>query len=98
MPNLDGRCAYYTESEEILGLMVRLLDVKPEDRVFEPSAGEGAIAYAVLSVAQPSEFILSEIDEASAALLRSKFQDRCMVLYGDTLLSPQVDALKGKNR
>lgn len=96
MSNLDGRCAYYTESEEILGLMVRLLDVKPEDRVFEPSAGEGAIADAVLSVAQPSEFILSEIDEASAAVLRSKFQGRCAVLYGDTLLSPQVDALKGK--
>lgn len=96
MSNLDGRCAYYTESKEILGLMVRLLDVKPEDRVFEPSAGEGAIADAVLSAALPLEFILSEIDESSAALLSSKFQDRCRVFCVDTLLSPQVDKLKGK--
>ena len=56
--------------------MVRLLDVKPEDRVFEPSAGEGAIADAVLSAVLPSEFILSEIDARSAALLSSKFQGR----------------------
>lgn len=96
MSNLDGRCAYYTESKEILGLMVRLLDVKPEDRVFEPSAGEGAIADAVLSAALPLEFILSEIDESSAALLRRKFQDRCRVFCVDTLLSLQVDELKGK--
>ena len=96
MPKLDRRCAYYTESKEILGLMVRLLDVKPEDRVFEPSAGEGAIADAVLSAVLPSEFILSEIDARSAALLSSKFQGRCSVFCGDTLLSSQVDELKGK--
>lgn len=85
-------CCFYTVSEAIQFLMASLLQAGPEDRVLEPSAGDGALVRAVLSYSEPKSFTLIELDPAACSFLRKNFSFQ--VFESDALLGELPEELE----
>lgn len=95
-------CSFYTESDPILTYMVSKLNVKNDDIILEPCAGDGIFIEKLLETYDGREFRVEAIDLNASAVnaLRQNFADYTNVVsirHADTLLDDKLDLLCTKN-
>lgn len=74
LPEIDKRFqSYYTNSHPIVQYMVKQLELKPNDVVLEPSAGEGAFVDEILHTGINVKMTLIELNEDANSILKSKY-------------------------
>lgn len=85
-------CAYYTESDPILTYMVGKLDVKDNDLILEPCAGEGVFIDKIISLNRRVKIEAIDLNSEAVAMLREKYKDeRIDIRQADTLLDSTLD-------
>lgn len=89
----DKVCAYYTDSEPITDFMVNSLNIKNNDKILEPSAGEGSFIDKLLQI--NSNIHIDAIDNQTYAvsILKKKYKDynNIEIKQTDTLFDNELD-------
>ena len=91
--------SYYTDSEEITSYMVKKLQIKDDDLILEPSAGEGVFIDEILKQNKCLSIDALDINEEAILELKRKFQANPVVniRHTDTLLDEELDLLESTN-
>lgn len=87
-------CSYYTNSEAITAYMTKRLELKDEDKILEPSAGEGIFVESVLNEKRDVEIEVLDMNSNAIEILKRKFTDNEQVTTireTDTLFDSQLD-------
>ena len=88
-------CAFYTESDPILDLMISRLNINDGDQILEPSAGEGVFIDKLLDRYHNLNIKIDalDIDENATNRLKIKYSDekKVNVRNTDTLLDLELD-------
>ncbi len=87
-------CAYYTNSKEITTYMTKMLQLEDENKVLEPSAGEGIFIESLLEERQNIEIEALDLNSDAVAVLKYKFGDNPKVVSvrkTDTLFDDRLD-------
>jgi predicted RNA methylase len=87
--NIQKELGYFPTPDDLATELVDMADVRPGDRVLEPSAGRGAICKAILS-AGASEILACEIDPEHVQHLQKVLGNPAWVNLGDFLELNQV--------
>ena len=90
-------CSFYTESEPILTYMVNQLEVKNEDVIMEPCAGDGVFIEKILTQNGKNKVKIEAFDLNNKAItnLKRTFYDfnNVKIRQADTLLDTSLDLL-----
>ena len=91
----DLFCSYYTNSKAITSYMAAKLDITQNDRILEPSAGEGIFIDEILEKNKTVPIDALDINRQAVAILKKKYESNAAVLVRetDTLLDKQLDVL-----
>lgn len=89
----DLYCAYYTESDDITSYMASKVDIKENDVILEPSAGEGIFIDEILKRKVKTRIDALDINEQAISVLQSKYADNpdVCVRLTDTLFDEELD-------
>ena len=89
----DLYCSYYTESDEITSYMISKLNIKDNDIILEPSAGEGIFIDGIINQQKNIQIDALDINEKAVNILKKKYWDmpNVKVRLTDTLLDRQLD-------
>lgn len=89
----DLYCSYYTESDEITSYMISKLNIKDNDIILEPSAGEGIFIDGIINQQKNIQIDALDINEKAVNILKKKYLDmpNVRVRLTDTLLDRQLD-------
>ena len=89
----DLYCSYYTESDEITSYMISKLNIKDNDIILEPSAGEGIFIDGIINQQKNVQIDALDINEKAVNILKKKYWDmpNVKVRLTDTLLDRQLD-------
>lgn len=84
--------AYYTKSDPISDYMVGMLNLQPQDTVFEPCGGDGVFIDKILALNSSQRIIVYELNPNATALLKDKYNQygNVSVKETDTLLDPSI--------
>lgn len=84
--------AYYTKSASIVGYMVKQLQLKPTDRIFEPCGGDGVFVDDILSKNENALIDIFELNPTAFHLLQNKFSiyPQLTIRNSDTLLDNEL--------
>lgn len=84
--------AYYTKSDPISDYMVGMLNLQPQDMVFEPCGGDGVFIDKILAKNSRQRIMVYELNPNATALLKDKYNqyDNVSVKETDTLLDPAI--------
>lgn len=77
-------CAYYTNSDEITSYMINQLRISNNDRILEPSAGEGVFIDKILKAKIPIRIDALDIDKKAISTLKIKYKDNMSVSTRET--------------
>lgn len=93
MKKKDSFCSYYTQSDEILEYMVSYLDVRPEDLILEPAAGNGCFIHKILEKEKDAHILALDLNEEAIFSLKSEFSHYKNVrsIQTDTLLEDNIE-------
>lgn len=91
----DTLQAYYTNDNEITDYMVKMLDLKPGDRVFEPCGGAGAFIDAILRNGNFLQIDTCDINPAAVKELHEKYgsNESISIKQADTLFDEEFDRM-----
>ena len=86
-------CSYYTKCDYITNYMVNRLNLKNNNYIFEPSAGDGVFIDKILDEKVKSKIIAYDLDKTAINKLRNKYGENSNVdiFNSDTLLDGQLD-------
>lgn len=95
----DIYCSYYTNSDEITSYMVNSLELKNDEIILEPSAGEGVFIDEVLNTNHNLRIDALDINIDSIKLLGKKYKGtpNISVRHVDTLFDFELDNMKKAN-
>lgn len=84
--------AYYTKSDPISDYMVGMLNLQPQDTVFEPCGGDGVFIDKILALNSSQRIMVYELNPNAAALLKDKYNQygNVSVKETDMLLDPSI--------
>ncbi len=89
----DEICAYYTNSDSITDFMINSLNINAEDKILEPSAGEGSFIDKLLQI--NSNVYIDAIDNQTQTIsvLKEKYKkyNNIKIKQTDTLFDQQLD-------
>ncbi|MGR6764236.1 Eco57I restriction-modification methylase domain-containing protein [Paenibacillus sp. T2-29] len=85
--------SFYTKSQVITDYMIQQLDVQKNDKILEPSAGDGIFIEELLKLDYQGVIDAYDIDPSAISMLEKKFSDRqnIKVFSEDTLTSIKLD-------
>lgn len=87
-------CAYYTNSDAITQYMTEMIQLEDNDKVLEPSAGEGIFIESLLQQKRAISIDALDMNENAVSILMSKFastHDNISIRKTDTLLDSELD-------
>ena len=87
-------CAYYTNSDFITTYMTDMLQLSENDRILEPSAGEGVFVEAILRRNPSVQIDALDLNPETISVLHHKFDDLkgfVTIRETDTLFDAQLD-------
>lgn len=92
-PHRDPYRAFFTADEALGDYMVSLLDLKQEDLLFEPAAGDGHLIDSVRKAGCRCPITAYELNPKQISNLRTKFggDSSVDVVETDTILCPDLD-------
>lgn len=92
-PHKDPYRAFFTADEALGDYMVSLLDLKQDDSLLEPAAGDGHLIDSVKRAGNRCSITAYELNPKQISNLRSKFggDDSVNVVETDTILCPNLD-------
>lgn len=84
--------AFYTKSAPIVDYMVRKLELKPTDKVFEPCGGDGVFVEAIVAENESANIDVCELNSNACKILKDKFSayPTINVRQCDTLLDDDL--------
>lgn len=84
--------AYYTKSDPILSYMTDMLNLQPQDSIFEPCGGDGVFVDKILEKSSSSNITIYELNPKAVELLRKKYekQSNIFIKETDTLLDKEL--------
>ena len=84
--------SYYTKSEPILNYMTGMLNIKPQDSIWEPCGGDGVFVDKILEQSPSSQISIYEFNPIAVSSLRRKYQgySNISIKQTDTLLDDTV--------
>lgn len=84
--------SHYTKSAPILNYMTTMLNIKPQDSIFEPCGGDGVFVDRILEKCPSSTICIYELNPAAVKILRNKYKnsERIRIKETDTLLDDDV--------
>ena len=88
-------CSYYTHSDPILSCMISRLDVKRDDLILEPCAGDGIFVEKIVEKFPNQDFNIEALDMNPEAVcnLRNRFRHtNIRIRQCDTLLDPLLNS------
>jgi tRNA1(Val) A37 N6-methylase TrmN6 len=87
--------AYYTKSEPIVGYMIDLLDLKGDENIFEPCAGDGVFIDPIISEHSKINIDAFELNKTSYLNLLSKYStfENINIKQTDTLTDTDLELL-----
>lgn len=85
--------SFYTKSQIITDYMVKNIELKDDDILLEPSAGEGAFIDEILKIKPSLDITAIDIDPKAISILSTKYanRDNIKVVQTDTLLDEQLN-------
>jgi adenine-specific DNA-methyltransferase len=85
--------SYYTKSEYITEYMVKMLDLKENHLVLEPSAGDGVFIDALLKKHPKTDITAYDLNPEAIKVLNAKYSnyENIQVIESDTLLDLDLD-------
>lgn len=90
---MDEYRSYYTKSQFITDYMIKQIDLKDEDLILEPSAGDGVFIDEVLRYKPNSNIEAYDLNPEAVSILENKYvgNPNIKVVNADTLLDLQLD-------
>lgn len=90
--------AHYTKSVPILNYMTRMLDIQPQDSIFEPCGGDGVFVDKILENNPVANISIYELNPTAVDILRSKYKhsSNISIKGTDTLLDD--DIISGRHK
>ncbi|MHB9949150.1 restriction endonuclease [Clostridium botulinum] len=90
--------SFYTKSDYITEYMVRKIDVKKEDKILEPSAGDGVFIDKVLEVNNNVNISAYDLNPEAIEKLKNKYsnKDNVTITQTDTLMDSSLDNIQRK--
>lgn len=87
--------AYYTKSEPIVGYMIDLLNLKGDEKIFEPCAGDGVFIDSIINNYNNVSIDAFELNNDSYQNLKNKYSDfeKIEIRQTDTLTDADLDLL-----
>lgn len=84
--------SHYTKSEPILNYMTSMLNIKPQDSIFEPCGGDGVFVDKILEKNPSSDICIYELNPAAVEVLRNKYKnsEKIRIKETDTLLDNDI--------
>ena len=84
--------AHYTYSTPILNYMTSMLNIQPNDLIFEPCGGDGVFVDKILEKNPKANICIYELNSKAVDILRSKYEhfDNIRIKKTDTLLDNEV--------
>lgn len=88
--------SYYTKSEPILDYMTNMLNLSPQDSIFEPCGGDGVFVDKMLSLSPSANINIFELNPEAITKLRSKYNHNgnIHIKQTDTLLDEEIISRK----
>lgn len=85
--------SFYTKSDFITEYMVKMIDVKEEDRILEPSAGDGVFIDKVLEINPNANICAYDLNPEAIGKLCAKYGDNknIRITESDTLMNEELD-------
>ncbi|AUO79554.1 hypothetical protein BSP10_151 [Bacillus phage BSP10] len=85
--------SYYTKSEYITDYMVKMLDLKDNHLVLEPSAGDGVFIDALIKKNPNADITAYDLNPEAIVVLNAKYSnyENIQVIESDTLLDHDLD-------
>ena len=86
-------CSFYTKSRYIIEYMINKLDIKEQDFILEPSAGDGSFIKEIFNKKPCSNIFLEaiDIDEKAINKLMNEYGNKISIRNVDTLLDNDLD-------
>lgn len=84
--------SYYTKSDPILTYMTNMLDLNPQDSIFEPCGGDGVFIDKILSINPNANINIYELNPEAVSTLQSKYNSskNIFIKLTDTLLDENI--------
>ena len=84
--------SHYTKSEHILNYMIAMLNLRPQDSIFEPCGGDGAFVDKILEKYPASNILIYELNPDAVGTLRRKYanSEKISIKETDTLLDEDI--------
>lgn len=91
--------SFYTKSDFITDYMVKMLDLKDNDLVLEPSGGDGVFIDSLLNTNKALQIETCDINEKAVKILQNKYKnkDNIKIWETDTLLDETFDEYAENN-
>lgn len=88
--------SYYTKSEPILDYMTNMLNLNPQDSIFEPCGGDGVFVDKMLSLSPSANISIFELNPEAVTILKHKYvqNENIRIKSTDTLLDEDVVSRK----
>lgn len=88
--------SYYTKSEPILDYMTNMLDLKPQDSIFEPCGGDGMFVDKILSKQPSAKISIFELNPNAIYVLQQKYSSNknITIKQTDTLIDESIVSQK----
>ena len=92
MPENIRYQSYYTKSEPILDYMTNMLNLAPQDSIFEPCGGDGVFVDKMLSLLPSANISIFELNPEAVTILKHKYvkNDNIRIKLTDTLLDEDI--------
>ncbi len=90
---MDEFRSYYTKSQFITDYMIKQIDLKDEDLILEPSAGDGIFIDEILRHKSDIRIEAYDLNSEAIDILKNKYSDNSniKVINSDTLLDVKLD-------
>lgn len=84
--------AHYTKSAPIINYMTSMLNLQPQDSIFEPCGGDGVFVDQILKKNPVADICIYELNPTAVEILRSKYQysNNIKIKETDTLLDDDI--------